>query len=533
MKAFRFLLLVLLVPLFLFAKDPYPLIDKIDILHYKFEIQLSKETDQITGLADIRFRLSNPQNILVLDLINRHNSKGMVVDQILMNEIPISFKHENNKLSISCPSYTAADTLLEISVHYHGIPEDGLIISKNKFGVKSFFGDNWPDRARHWLPCVDHLSDKATVEFLVKAPSNFQVVANGYQKGFYPAGSGYSYTHYESTVPLPTKVMVIGVAEFAIQTAGFAGQTQIESWVYPENMEAGFLDYSPAVDIVNYYNSKIGAFAFEKLANVQSKTVYGGMENSGAIFYHENSVTGKNTLHSLLAHEIAHQWFGDAVSEADWHHIWLSEGFATYLEAVYISDKFEDIDLESKMERSRSRVIKYYYRNPKPVIDTTIVNLRRLLSTNSYQKGAWVLHMLRNNIGEEAFWSGLHNYYIRFKNKNAFTKDFRFCMEETSGKNLQHFFDQWLRKSGHPVLKIEYKFDTKNNLLTIELLQTQNQQYFSFPIDIEVLSESQGLSLTTRIYVTEVSTEQTIKLDFVPDRIILDPNVRLLFEEAE
>ncbi|MEA1876730.1 MAG: M1 family aminopeptidase [Bacteroidota bacterium] len=533
MKALPSLLLMLFLPLFLFAKDPYPHIDKIDILHYKFEIQLNSETDKITGLADIRFRLSNPQNILVLDLIKKQNSTGMVVDSILMNEIPISFKHANSKLSIPCPIYSATDTLLEIRIHYHGIPEDGLIISKNKFGVKSFFGDNWPDRARHWLPCVDHLSDKATVEFLVKAPSNFQVVANGYQKGLYPAGSGYTYTHYESTVPLPTKVMVIGVAEFAIQTAGFAGQTQIESWVYPENMEEGFLDYSPAVEIVDYYNSKIGAFAFEKLANVQSKTVYGGMENSGAIFYHENSVTGKNTMHSLLAHEIAHQWFGDAVSEADWHHIWLSEGFATYLEAVCISDMFADIDLENKMERSRTRVINYYYRNPKPVIDTTIVNLRRLLSTNSYQKGAWALHMLRNNIGEEAFWSGLQKYYARFKNKNALTKDFRYCMEEASGKNLQQFFDQWLRKSGHPVLKLKYDYNSKHKILVIKLIQTQNQYCFNFPLDIEILNVSQGLSLATRIYVTAASTEHTIKLDFVPDKIILDPDVRLLFEEAK
>ncbi|MCK5821969.1 MAG: hypothetical protein KAH17_08780, partial [Bacteroidales bacterium] len=270
----------------------------------------------------------------------------------------------------------------------------------------------------------------------------------------------------------------------------------------------------------------------EKLANVQSKTVYGGMENSGAIFYHENSVTGKNKLHSLLAHEIAHQWFGDAVSEADWHHIWLSEGFATYLEAVCMSDLMAKVELKSKMKRSRSRVINYYYRNPKPVIDTTIVNLRRLLSTNSYQKGAWVLHMLRDKIGEEAFWSGLQNYYALYKNKNALTKDFRFCMEEASGINLKHFFDQWLRQAGHPVLKLNYDYDSKDKLLTIDVLQTQKHLYFSFPINIQIFNESKELSLTTHIQVNTASSKHTIKLDFIPDKIILDPDVKLLFEEA-
>ena len=533
MKALRLLQCILLVPIFLFAKDPYPLIEDIDVLHYKFELRLNNKTDEITGLAEIRFRLSNQQNLLVLDLINWQDGVGMEVDQVLMDKFPVSFTHMANKLSITCPTYSAADTLLELSIHYHGIPKDGLIISQNKFGKKSFFGDNWPDRARHWLPCVDHLSDKATVEFLVKAPSQYQVVANGYKKGFYPAETGFNYTHYESTVPLPTKVMVIGVGEFAIQTAGFAGQTRIESWVFPENMEAGFLDYSPAVEIVNYFNSKIGPFAFEKLANVQSKTVYGGMENSGAIFYHENSVSGKNRLHSLLAHEIAHQWFGDAVTEADWHHIWLSEGFATYLEAVCVSDMISEADLENKMAKSRSRVVNYYYRNPKPVIDTTIVNLRRLLSTNSYQKGAWFLHMLRKEIGEVAFWSGLQEYYSLYKNKSALTKDFRHCMEGASGINLQHFFDQWLRQSGHPVLSLNYDYKLKDNVLIITVLQTQSQYCFKFNLDLEIINESGDESISAQIPVNAKSSEHRINLDFRPDRIIIDPNVNLLFEEAK
>lgn len=379
-----------LLPNLLFAKDPYPIVENLDILHYKFEIQLNDQNNEINCIANVRFRLSENQNVLVLDLVKLQDTVGMTVDKVLLGEVPVLFSHQNNK-----------------------------------FGNKTFFGDNWPDRARHWIPCVDHLSDKATVEFLVKAPSHYQVVANGFKKAQYPSDHGFTYTHYESSVPIPSKVMVIAVADFAIQTVGFAGQTPIETWVYPENMENGFLDYSPALEIVNYFNSRIGPYAFEKLANVQSKTVYGGMENSGAIFYYENSVTGKSKLHRLLAHEIAHQWFGDAVSEADWHHIWLSEGFATYMESVCMSELYSNSDLQSRMSASRSRVVNYYYRNPKPVIDTSIINLRRLLSTNSYQKGAWFLHMLRNHIGDEAFWKGLKSYYLKFKNKNALTIDFR------------------------------------------------------------------------------------------------------------
>ncbi len=532
MKTYPLFVSLLFLPLFLFAKDPYPVNEKIDILHYKFEIRLNDQDNEITGIADIRFRLTYPQNLLVLDLNNIHDSLGLIVDKVSLSGSSSSFIHQNNQLTITCPGYSATDTLLEVCIQYHGIPKDGLIISTNKYGNKSFFGDNWPDRARNWLPCIDHLSDKATVEFLVLAPSHYQVIANGYRKGSYPADEGYNYTHYVSTVPLPTKVMVIGVAEFAIETAGFAGNTKIESWVYPENMEAGFLDFSPAVEIVNYYNSKIGAFAFEKLANVQSKTVYGGMENSGAIFYSERSISGKNKLFGLLAHEIAHQWFGDAVSEADWHHIWLSEGFATYMEAVCSSDLRAEADLKKTMSRSRSRVISYYHRNPKPVIDTTIVNLRRLLSTNSYQKGAWVLHMLRNKIGDEVFWTGMQEYYSRYKNKNALTKDFRHCMEEASGENLQQFFDQWLRQPGHPVLKMNYKYHSKEDLLIISIEQTQDQQFSAYNLDLRIFDKTGEKSISSHVLMNKKKIEHRINIDFEPDRIILDPDIKLLFEDA-
>ncbi len=533
MKSLQLLVITILLPSLVLAKDPYPIVKNLDILHYKFEINLNDQTNEISGQANIQFRLTQPNKMLVLDLIKYQDSTGMIVDQVLMNNTPVSFAHQQDKVSITCPSYFSTDTLVEISLKYHGIPADGLIISKNKYGKKSFFGDNWPDRARNWLPCVDHLSDKASVEFLVKAPSHFQVVANGIRKAYYPAEEGFHYTHYESLVPLPTKVMVIGVGEFAIQTVGFAGDTKIETWVYPENREEGFLDYKPALAIVNYFNAKIGPYAFKKLANVQSKTVYGGMENSGAIFYYENSVTGKNKLHSLLAHEIAHQWFGDAVSEADWHHIWLSEGFATYMESVYMSDFFPEVNLQSRMDRSRSRVTAYYYRNPNPVVDTTIVNLRRLLSTNSYQKGAWVLHMLRNKIGEEAFWTGIKQYYALYKNKNALTEDFRHSMEEASGINLQQFFSQWLRQSGHPILDVKYDYNTKDKILTVNIRQTQTSTAFKFDLDIDMHDGSSDKIVSRRMLVNEISSTHKIELEFEPDKIILDPQVNLLFEEVK
>jgi len=510
------------------AKDLYPVDAKVDIQHYRFELNLNLEHDSIFGTATITARLSQPGQSIILDLTEVSEGKGMKVMGAYGSDQALSFKHDQNKLEIDFSTYQSTDTLLTFSINYKGIPTDGLIIAENKHGKKTFFGDNWPDRARHWLPCIDHVSDKATVEFLVTAPQFLEVIAVGYRAAVYPAGGDHQTTHYISSVELPTKVMVIGVADFAMKTAGFADQIPIETWVYAEENQAGFIDYAPAVEIVRYFNRKIGRYAYEKLANVQSKTVYGGMENAGAIFYYERSVSGQNRLHSLLAHEIAHQWFGDAVTEGDWHHIWLSEGFATYLEAVYMAEEMRRRSLAESMARSRSRVTAYYQRNPKPLVDTTITNLRRLLSTNSYQKGAWVLHMLRNKLGDELFWKGIQKYYADFKNGNALTDDFRKVMEQTAGQNLDIFFEQWVFTAGHPVLSYSDQYLPDEKTMEFKVIQHQDRP---FNFDLVVGFELADGSVSTRVVeINRADHTFKIPLDKQPVKIILDPDCQLLYE---
>src|SRR5204863_6116924 len=147
-------------------------------------------------------------------------------------------------------------------------------------------------------------------------------------------------THWKTSVVLPTKVMVIGVARFAIEYEGEINKVPLQSWVYPQNRKEGFSDYSMASGPLDYFSKNIAPYPYEKLANVQSTTRWGGMENAGNIFYYENSVTGKANIEGLLAHEVAHQWFGDSASESDWYHVWLSEGFATYFTQLYLENKY-------------------------------------------------------------------------------------------------------------------------------------------------------------------------------------------------
>jgi len=391
------------------AKDGYPRNPDVDIIHYCFRIFLNDSTDCIEGSAGITFALAKKSKTLEFDLVGLNSKgRGMVIDRIDAGTQKLTWRHENNRIEIDIPDSLKTPGIFSLTVNYSGIPADGLIISKNKFGDRTFFGDNWPDRARNWLPCVDHPSDKATVEFIISAPERYKVVSNGLITAGYPVVSANNtrnwVSHYKEDVPIPTKVMVFGAADFAWETAGYSKGIPVQTWVYSQDRQPGFIDYKPAAEIVTFYQDLVGPYSYEKLANVQSKTMFGGMENSGCIFYYEGSVKGKNNLQGLLAHEIAHQWFGDAVTENDWHHIWLSEGFATYLEAVYADSLIPGRKLSASMADSRKSVIRYFEKTNKPVIDTTITDNMDLLSTNSYQKGARVLHMLRQELGDQVFW---------------------------------------------------------------------------------------------------------------------------------
>src|SRR5690606_37201773 len=206
----------------------------------------------------------------------------------------LQFTHKGDELTITLPGDGGATSgnRYAIEVAYSGEPADGLILSKNKHGGRTLFGDNWPNRARHWLPTVDHPSDKATVEFIVEAPDHYQVVSTGARVEESDIEGDRRRTHTRSEVPIATKVMVIGVARFAVDHVREVNGIPGSSWVYPQDRDAGFSDDARAAAILDYFDSHIGPYPYLKLANVQSKTRYGGMENAGNIFYSEGSVTG-------------------------------------------------------------------------------------------------------------------------------------------------------------------------------------------------------------------------------------------------
>ncbi|NOR27892.1 MAG: M1 family peptidase, partial [Lutibacter sp.] len=499
-KIFNLVIVFIVIQSTITAQNYKNRFNTIDIQHYKLAIIVNDTTNSIDAKMQLRLKFKKTVNKFQLDLVKKDSISGlgMVIDSIYQNNVNVEFTHKNNKISIQ-PKHTFPGIEYTYTIKYQGIPKDGLIIGENLHGDRTFFGDNWPNRAHNWFPCVDHPSDKATIEYIIEAPNYYQTIANGFQVEETNINDTTKQYHWKTKVPLPTKVMVIGIAKFAVQNIGETHNIPVSTWVYPQTKEQGFYDFSTAKSILYFFIENIGEYPYQKLANVQSKTRFGGMENAGNIFYFEESVTGKKEHEDLIAHEIAHQWFGNSASEIDWPHLWLSEGFATYLTDLYILESKGNESFLKRIKEEREIIFRFHKRKQSPVIDTKTTNYMRLLNANSYQKGAWVLHMLRKKIGDELFWSGLKTYYQKYKFSNASTTDFKNVMSEISGQNLDIFFHQWLQKGGHPILKTNWIYH--NNKLRIIIEQTQ-ETVFQFPFDIEIIYNDDTSEVKT-IQVTD------------------------------
>lgn len=523
------LFLFTIAPTLLFAQKHQERLDAIDVLHYKFYINVSDTSDRIDAIAEIKIRFKKRVHHFSLDLINKQsNGKGMTVTKVLENHSPVVARHYNGALLFSIDS-TDVDEERNYKIVYSGIPADGLIISTNKYNERTFFGDNWPNRGKNWLPLVDHPSDKATVEWVVTAPEEYTTIANGQLKERRTLEDCQIRTTWKMESPIPTKVMVMGVARFFVDRQEAHSGMLITSWVYPQDSINGVLDFQKTPQILDFLTTNIGRYPFNKLANVQSKTRYGGMENASNIFYDEKRINGTENIEDLIAHEIVHQWFGNSASEENWHHIWLSEGFATYFTNLYFEHQYGKEAFLERIESERKKVIHYAKKNLVPVVDTNIVDYNQLLNPNSYEKGGWVLHMLRKELGDSIFWKGIRNYYEKFKYSNAVSEDFQRAMEEVSGKNLTGFFQQWLYQAGHPELTVNWKYNNTKGFVKIEVKQTQEKNIFFFPLEIEITYDDKTSSKKT-IIVTEKKESYKIEVNQEVCDIIIDPDSWLLFE---
>ena len=517
------------------SPGPHPYRPGIDVVDYAITLDLPDRGAAIQGRAVLAVRRSAAVDTLVLDLV------ALRVDSVLVDDRAAAFTRTDSLLRV--PIGTVVGDSFSVTVRYSGEPTDGLIIRTDSAGRWTAFGDNWPNRARNWIPSVDHPSDKATVTWTVRAPSERRVVANGdlVEETPLAARSGglpRTLTRWREDRPIAPYLMVIAAAPLVYYDLGrdgcgvgeFGSCVRQSVYVFPESRDflPGPFAHSP--EIVRLFSELVAPFPYEKLAHLQSSTRYGGMENAGAIFYADGPFRKKTMQPGVIAHETAHQWFGDAVTEREWSHVWLSEGFATYFQELWVERFRGDSTFRADMRRIRDQIVKAPEVASRPVIDTLQTNLMQLLNTNSYQKGGWTLHMLRGLVGDSAFFRGVRSYYLANRHSTALSDDLRRALEGTSGRSLGWFFDQWLRRPGYAEVSTSWRYDAAQRRVVATIAQGTRFGAYRFPLTVAVVDAS-GRERRATIDVPATGSATLVvplELETSPRGVAFDPDVRVL-----
>jgi len=564
--------------------DHFPRQPGIKILHYGFEVTLNDASDDLSVKDTIDFELqADGVQTLDLNLCNliaeprqedRLNpclqqaprrpgagapgaaaapaptsvGRGMTVTAVEANGKALSYEHKNDVLRIQLPAAHAGDKL-KITISYHGIPATGLNIGRNQYGDRGWFTDNWPNKARNWLATIDHISVKAPKTISVTAPSSYQVLSNGKMTEQTDLPGGMRRTTWNEALPIPPWQYSLAVAQYAVKYFGSAEGTEFSTWVFPQNADAGFNALDPhTASIFEFYSDHIGPFMYEKLAQLDATFAGGATEPATTIFYY-------NGAYGAESHEMAHQWFGDAVTESDWDDVWLAEGFATYFALLYTEHQDGRDAFLAGVKRARDSAVNYELAHPADtVVHANLENDSNVFSNSAqiYQGGAMVLHTLRGVLGDDNFWAGIRLYYSRFRNLSATSDDLRHAMEDAcaesatcapENRDLRWFFHEWLNRGG--ILKVSgtWHYDAAARQLEVTVKQTQDQGLFHMPIEIGVVTAPAPPAAPIaggagrrpggapapkpRRFITldKAETTMTIPLDEAPTDVQLDPGL--------
>ena len=533
-------LLLLATSTFALAERRERTVDAWRPTHYDVSLRLN---DQLTEITQAETKISiqvikGPLNVIDLDF------GQMTVDAVKVADAPVRFEQANGRLNVQLPHAVNKNDTLTIAVSYHGQPTDGLIFKTDKAGNPSATGDNWPDRVHHWIPCLDHPSAKATVNFTVTAPAREIVIANGQLTATHNNTDTTRTWTYTEAHPISPYCMVIAVGEYAQSKPLEKTTTPLAYYVPQTDRDYAVRGFNSAPHVLQFLSERVAPFPYEKLALIVGATRFGGMENSSAIVFAGNLFTTpldtpplsprfnvRRGLVRVIAHEVAHQWFGDSVAIETWADLWLSEGFANYFTALFV-ERFDGKEafLDS-MRRAAETYFAYEQRRRAPIYDTETEDLMKLLNRNVYDKGAWVLHMLRSLMGDDKFFKGIRAFYLAHEHKTASTEDLRAALERASGMNLKEFFARWVYASGHPRYEASWswrKLKGRRGMLTIHLRQTQEDAPFLNPLPVEIIMAKETQRATLR--PNDRETRLFVPLSTKPTDVRIDPDETVLKE---
>jgi aminopeptidase N len=507
------------------------------VRHLSLDVALDTENKSIDGVATIDVdRIDASAEELRLDAVSFEIREVSLVDK---RTTPIAIVYDGNTLRIPVGREKRA---ARIRIAYRATPKRGLYFIEPDEHVQNRPRQVWTqcqdEDARHWFPCHDKPHLKMTFEFRVKVPKGWSCLSNGelVEKDDKSSPKAWQY-HWRMNDPLPSYLVTLVAGEFAEIDGGKAGGVPV-TYLVPKGREAdGRRTFRRTPQMIAHFGKLVGVpYPWNKYAQVVvSDFVFGGMENTTATTMYEHILVDERaavdvTSDDLIAHELAHQWFGDYVTCRDWSHGWLNEGFATFFEHVDVEhhlgkDEYDysmradfDAYLAEANGRYRRPIVCQDYDAPIDVFDRHL-----------YQKGGIVLHMLRTMLGDEVFWRSVNAYLTKHARSIVETRDWMRALEDVSGRGLEQFFEQWVYRAGHPELDV--KVEHEGGVLTITVKQTQKidkeSPAFAFPFTFDVV-HGKGKPARHARRIEKASDTVTVPCAERPSFVVIDADFGVL-----
>ncbi len=524
------------------AEEPYRTAGDrpVDIEHIRLDLDISLKQKTLAGTATIDLQLLRPLQVVKLDAVGHEVSKVELAAE--RTELP--FSTTDTELHIDLGSKKPRGEKLQIVIHYQ--------IREPRSGIY-FFGPTesephvpwmaWtqgePIANRYWFPCIDHPNERQTTEIVATVDAGFEVLSNGDLLSRQKSKDGKRERfHYKQSQPHVSYLVTLVVGEFEIGRETW-GDVPVLYYVPPNRAADTQRTFGRTKEMMTFFSERFGIdYPWTKYAQiVVEQFIAGGMENTGATtlyskVMHDERAMLDSTPDRLIAHELGHQWWGDLVTCKDWSHLWLNEGFATFCELMWEEHK-NGVDAHDYMLYNKSKAARSAGPRKRPVVDYHYENPSTMFDSRAYPKGGWVLHMLRRQLGDDLFYTGLQKYGNKFRMQTAETSDLRKVLEQHTGRSLERFFYDWTARPGHPVVEVATDYDPEDKLAKISVKQTQKGEPFHFPLEIEIRGKEESGPVTVEKQVTEKELTIYLPVPSAPALVRIDPRAAVLAEIKE
>ena len=467
----------------------------IDAEHYALALTIAPVARAIDGNLALRFvATEDALPSVTLDLA------GLKVYSVLDSAgHDLAFFQKGEKLTIVLAKSLARGASEELEIRYGGSPKKGLWFSGVERGTPTqVFTQGECEDAHWWFPCIDDPSDRATSELTVTLPASWTAVAAG-ERVDRQESAGSVTEHWRMNFPHPAYLTTLVAGDFAVETSEWDG-IPLTYMARPEFADMLDATFAPTPSVLAFLSETTGLrYPYAKYSQAcVDDFPFGGMENISATTVTETALRGERALRDgdatgLIAHEAAHQWFGDLLTANSWDHIWLNEGFATYMTQLYFESTKGDDELRMQWYDSLQG---YLAADVGPKRRPMVYNTYRdpidlFFSGHTYAGGAVRLHYLRFVLGDEKFFAGLRTYVAENQGRGVTTYDLQAAMEKASGQDLKPFFDQWMFGKGYPELNVSWSYSAKDRAVRVSVAQTQRElagtpAVFQLPVDIAV-----------------------------------------------